>query len=135
MKLEDQVCTFEQAKRLAELGIVQDSLFYWKENEIQTVVTDREMKSWIDKYLPACNKYYSAFTIAELIQMNENVHNIDASTAREGKWFSTTNSSAKLREDQFTYYDTFAEACADKLIRAIELEYETVETFNKRLQK
>lgn len=29
MKLQDQVCSAAQAKRLKELGIVQDALFFW----------------------------------------------------------------------------------------------------------
>lgn len=29
MKIENQVCTLEQAKKLKELGITQDSMFYW----------------------------------------------------------------------------------------------------------
>jgi len=29
MKLEDQVCSLELAKRLKELGVEQESLFYW----------------------------------------------------------------------------------------------------------
>lgn len=29
MKLEDQVCSIESARRLKELGVPQDSLFYW----------------------------------------------------------------------------------------------------------
>ena len=29
MKLEDQVCSLELAKKLKELGVKQDSLFYW----------------------------------------------------------------------------------------------------------
>jgi hypothetical protein len=29
MKLEDQVCTLEQAKRLKELGIIQESIWFW----------------------------------------------------------------------------------------------------------
>ena len=30
MKLEDQVCSLESARRLKELGFKQDSLFYWQ---------------------------------------------------------------------------------------------------------
>lgn len=40
MKLEHQVCTLEQAKRLKELGVVQDSVWMWvypkKEKMIST---------------------------------------------------------------------------------------------------
>lgn len=29
MKLQDQVCTLEQARRLKELGIIQESIWFW----------------------------------------------------------------------------------------------------------
>ena len=66
MKLEDQCCSFDLSVKLNELGVAQHSIFYWKQNEIQTVVTERQMKEWIQKHLPACNEYFSAFTVAEL---------------------------------------------------------------------
>ncbi len=69
MNLEKQCCSLDLAIKLNELGITQKSWFYWKQNEIQTVVTERQMKEWIEKYLPTCNDYYSAFTVAELGMM------------------------------------------------------------------
>jgi hypothetical protein len=69
MKIEKQCCSFDLSVKLNELGITQHSNFYWKQNEIQTVVTERQMKEWIEKYLPICNDYYSAFTVAELGMM------------------------------------------------------------------
>ncbi len=63
--LKDQVCSLELSKRLYELNVKQDSLFYWE---------------WLDdtcysvKYVPFCVaplniepfKHYSAFTILDL---------------------------------------------------------------------
>ena len=61
MKLEEQVCSLELAKRLKELGIIQLSLFYWHWN------------TGIGKYelLDECNfgDYFSAFTAAELFDI------------------------------------------------------------------
>lgn len=75
MKLEQQVCSIEQAKRLKELGVNQESLFYYN-------------TYWIDKhnpekpeiqYEPSGKKiisetftnlqFTSAFTVAELGEM------------------------------------------------------------------
>ncbi len=70
MKLEQQVCSLDLAKRLKELGVKQESLFYW-ENTVgqpdQTVwkVIPAERCNFIDQWL----EYYSAFTLAELGEM------------------------------------------------------------------
>ena len=32
MKIESQVCSLELAKKLKELGVKQESLYYWCEN-------------------------------------------------------------------------------------------------------
>ena len=76
MKLEDHVCTLEQAKRFKELGVNQNSLFYWKENDIQNVVTESRMKEWIEKYLPLINDYYS------MIRAYQSVFNVLADFKR-----------------------------------------------------
>jgi hypothetical protein len=62
MQLEDQVCSLELAKRLKELNIKQDSLFYWHNIDgISSVICnnyppERSGDFWI-----------SAFTVAELL--------------------------------------------------------------------
>lgn len=69
MRLEDQVCSLELAKKLKSLGVKQESLFYW--------CNDGEIDHW---YLAYCEKgvspdaiknnwVYSAFTLAELGEM------------------------------------------------------------------
>ena len=66
MKLENQVVSLELAKKLKELGVKQESLFYW-------VLLENEFgKDWIiiqgDDSIEAVykNNKYSAFTVAEL---------------------------------------------------------------------
>lgn len=59
MNLESQVCSFELAKRLKELGIKQSSLFFWT---IGGIVSRLEA-------LPILDYNYSAFTVAELGEM------------------------------------------------------------------
>lgn len=62
MKLEEQVCTLEQAKRLQELGIKDPSLFKWIDFSFDGDGTDfRPVFSPI-----AFKKCYHAYTVAEL---------------------------------------------------------------------
>ena len=62
MKLQDQVCTLEQSKRLKELGIDQQGLYEWRKmDEYEKYFIDHpsspnEMSSHIA----------TAFTVAEL---------------------------------------------------------------------
>ena len=62
MKLEEQVCSFDLAKRLKELGVKQESLFYWSQ------YMTRRMKApkWRLMYGEHGTNWYSAFTVAEL---------------------------------------------------------------------
>lgn len=64
MKLSDQVCSLELAKRLKELGVKQESLFYWFESLFkgkESFIRQGDT-SYRDGYELAC----SAFTVAEL---------------------------------------------------------------------
>jgi hypothetical protein len=72
MKLENQVCSLELAKRLKELGVKQESLFYWCQMEKPTrTAWDIRGEKFIDdyKYTSRELKYISAFTVAELGEM------------------------------------------------------------------
>ena len=66
MKLEDQVCSLELAKRLKELGVAQQqslyrySAYYYK-GETLWKLCDRSEVAWIDSV--------DAFTVAELGEM------------------------------------------------------------------
>lgn len=59
MKLDDQVTSFELAKRLHELGVKQDSLYYWYFSNTEIGNDDRSLVTH------KC----SAFTIYELGKM------------------------------------------------------------------
>jgi hypothetical protein len=74
MKLEDQVCSLELAKRLKELGFIQDSWFCWCITApILTSSGTDHAPQWrelhlLDKYTRKKFDYidsYSAFTVAE----------------------------------------------------------------------
>lgn len=63
MKLEDQVCSLELAKRLKELGVKQESYFYWVEDRGEWVVRRNRSLGFV--HLLNC----SAFTVGELGEM------------------------------------------------------------------
>jgi hypothetical protein len=70
MELKDQVVSLDLARRLKELGVKQDSLFfYWKpENEInEHYILIYEQNLSIHEYIK--NKSISAFTCAELLNI------------------------------------------------------------------
>lgn len=64
MKLEQQVCSLELAKRLKELKVKQDSFFYWiKQNKDSNQYCLVNENNFDKSYL------ISAFTVAELGEM------------------------------------------------------------------
>ncbi len=64
MKLENQVCSLKLAKRLKELGVKQESLYYWVEKHGEYLLRNINQKGdWDDTNW---RKSYSAFTISEL---------------------------------------------------------------------
>jgi len=78
MKLEDQVVSLDLAKRLKELGVKQESLWWWHDyGKLEKPIND---KNFLGKYNgwystnkrenDRINTYkYSAFTVAELGEM------------------------------------------------------------------
>jgi len=82
MKLEDQVCSLELAKRLKELGVKQESYFYWISDEDENFVVPTGTYDWGD--WPGYEKFepkYSAFTVAELGEM------LPTNKVQTLKWF------------------------------------------------
>ena len=75
MKLENQVVSLELAKKLKELGVEQESLFYWHDNEIKTVTAVAYPPSGKEFYFDGgsfennLSVVYSAYTVAELGEM------------------------------------------------------------------
>jgi len=67
MELSKQCCTADQAMILQKLGISQESLFYWQMTpDARENIVDANYRNTIEKVLPGCNLFYSAFTVAEL---------------------------------------------------------------------
>ena len=62
LPLEKQVCSLELAKKLKELGVRQESIFYWEKRDGWELVDD----PYDDQF-----ELYSAFTVAELGELLE----------------------------------------------------------------
>lgn len=116
MELEKIVCSYEQARKLQDLGVTQQTAYYWKENEIQTVVTDSGFKRLIEKYLPRCNKYYAAYTSAELMKM----------LGKEADFMQHKEFNAS------TVYPTLPIALADRLVLFLLNKWTTAEEANNK---
>lgn len=91
MELEKQVCSLELSKQLKELGVKQDSLFYWYEDyNSQKIFLD--YNELIIMYRGT--KKYSAFTVAELgelLQKNITINNINRCL-----WYSRSHNILEL---------------------------------------
>lgn len=66
MKLENQVCSLDLAKRLRELGVKQESYFYWMEYGNPHLLPGKDSSIFYEK---TWRKRVSAFTVAELGEM------------------------------------------------------------------
>lgn len=135
MKLQDQVCTLEQAKRLKELGVIAESLFLWQYTHIDTR----------DGYDHTCNivsfgykpqsvntELYPAFTVAELgVMMNSEYYTVrdgsEMSSFANWSWYSDANDAG------FGPFNTEAQARSALLIHLLGTGKVTAEEVNQRL--
>lgn len=69
MKLEKQLVNLELSQKIKDLGVKQESLFYWIQDMggEYFLGTKKQMES--HKVLRYVQKHYSAFTVAELGEM------------------------------------------------------------------
>lgn len=65
MNIENQVCTMQQGKKLAELGVKEASLFHWFKNES---IALGEFWDLGQLWNPDSNTY-NAYTVAELLHI------------------------------------------------------------------
>jgi len=73
MKLQDQVCSFELAKKLKELGVKQGSLFYWYTDGLNFQVDIKtDYIRGVYGYSGKQDEMYPTFTVAELGEMLPN---------------------------------------------------------------
>lgn len=91
MELEKQVVSLELAKKLKELGVKQDSYFWWVREDLKR--TESNENPWMLWDETAISEYetgkeidwVSAFTVAELGEMLPPVC-IEGETIVAGKW-------------------------------------------------
>lgn len=140
MKIENQVCTLEQAKRLSQLGIRQGlSIFFWDDyaGKVQLMMNSTPNDGYVPDEENTC---FSAFTVAELgVMLPQTI-----------KFCKTQKASIQLsRFNAFTiYYNRHssgsnvcmqesykeAEARAAMLIHLLEEKYITAEEVNQCMQ-
>lgn len=132
MKLEDQVCSLEWAKKLKELGVGQDGLYSWSvpnpektatevdryalENKCSVILTEHNYGERFDSY--------SAFTVAELGVMFPLHLCIETSikTQYRKKYTFQCYSAARLYSQKIphVYAKTEADARAAMLVYLLE---------------
>lgn len=128
MRLEDQVCSLEYAKRLKELGVRQESVFYWcgKENDVHLLGCGLENyergNAWsVDDYYSEFR--YSAFTVAELIDKTikpSNLSWIIYYSIRNMEWNIRNNDTVFDGQEWHFVEVDLADALAKMLIHLIE---------------
>lgn len=67
MKIEKQVCSLNLSKKLVELGITAEPLF-WHTVNIDPITPKDIIQKWQHSHFDACEKY-PAYTVAELGEM------------------------------------------------------------------
>lgn len=127
MKRENQVCTLDQAKKLKELGISQDSLC-WYVHHIETELVVAFGYSWTDDPGYECYpEKWAAFNVAELGAMLSSKNMFPQKGWEDQYWYDHING-------QHQKFKTEAETRAALLIDLLERKVIKVASVNKRLQ-
>lgn len=142
MKLENQVCTLEQAKRLKELGVAQDGIFSHVDNISKVGYEGIRLTKQTSSYRAKGQlidsgviKYFVAFTVAELGVMLP----INIITARQKHTdtyacIALENGSSDVDYSKdIQHKETEAKARAAMLIYLLENGHTTAEEVNQRL--
>lgn len=149
MKLEQQVCSFEYAKKLKELGINQKGTFFFHVNEIpKSVWLQYKEHVWVnptnkDGQTDVMLKDYMirTFSVAELgILLGEFCASWQFNFEKEIKWISTLIGDPGVAGDGYiktqTACDRFglseADARATLLIAFLEVGHFNIKEINKR---
>lgn len=156
MKIENQVCTLEQAKKLKALGIAQESFLYWEElHPLEGCATER-LQVHFNTGHPISNSVvkesYSAYTVAELHAMipetfyikgttnwltwesAKRAHGrVDVSLYKNGRTGAPGDDEPAQEVANFGY-TPFASSLAELLIWLLEKEYASADEVNQLLK-
>ena len=143
MKIEQQVCTLEQAKKLVALGVTAEPL-YWHVIDIDPLTPMDIIQKWQHSNFDQCEKY-PAYTVAELGVMLPDGKTIDPEYTQIATCRSYSDSSLYvcfcervIGDNEPTieqFGDTEAEARAAMLIYLLGNHLTTPEEVNQRLNK
>lgn len=145
MKIQDMVCTLEQAKELKELGIEQVGVFSWAydiTNE-QWDISHRSVESLLltkdsnSQMAAAVVGYYSAFTTDELLAMLPDVIlGFEFQISKIGNSYYCEYVYHSDDGDRLMCHGAHhpAESLAITLIHCLKQNYFTADEANKRLQ-
>ncbi len=126
MKIENQVCTLEQASKLAKLGVKQSSLFYWAINSY-----NQEVKK-ITMHPDSRDIVYSAFSVAEIGVMLKELCYCQFLSG-EKMWICSDCGSFETYPDDDCTAETMAQSMAIMLIHQLENKIVEIEACNERL--
>lgn len=129
MKLENQVCSLELAKKLRELGVKQESVFVWHLDGVLRIACDPDERighMFIPKEAmtisPQADKEVcAAFTVAELGEILEPMSATSATWHdNEAKRWDVVLNEKILGDDIHFFSSTEADARAKMLIYLLE---------------
>lgn len=131
MELENQVISFEFARRLKELNVTQESLFYYREYHGATILRDNNYRPEIRGVM-----YYSAFTVAELGELLPDIIYPDSASGSDRQIIMSKSNSfhcVGISNENKTIAPTFfdeneANARAMMLIYLIKMRVQTNES-------
>lgn len=126
MRLENQVCTLEQAKKLKALGIEQKATFYYYNNELNL------LRTYSDHGYLVVNSV-AAFTVAELGLILPDQFSSWKYQSSDGERWDCAAEENRYYSHLIEYCKTEAEARAAMLIYLLENDHITSETVNSLL--
>jgi hypothetical protein len=130
MKIENQVCTLEQAKKLKELGVTAEPLF-WYVIDIDPITPLDIIQKWQHSNFDSCEKY-PAFTVAELGDMLP-TETLTIRRGSENSEYANWEWEDESEGKAWGVFATEAEARADHLIMRLENALITPSEVNQRL--
>lgn len=138
MKLQNQVCSLQQAKKLKELGICQNSHFSWCGDETQRLMDNGKdgiaVSNWVflsetlpvnnqeedhRRLVPSAKPFAAAFTVAELgVMLPDAFESISAKELHGTVWYGIDQNGNFFPFKK--QYQTEAECRAEMIIELIE---------------